>query len=126
MSYNILEKNIFINRTIIDQSWIDNNKLILTLDNNYKIHLIAEGECCSFSYFKEENKPFEYLKNKTIIDFVEDKNFCYKSKTDYGCFNYCKKKHKYIFKLKDNEDFIFYLYNESNGYYDGYLEITTY
>ena len=91
---------------------------IKTSDTIYKF--IAIGDCCSTSWFEETDDP-DNLVGKTItkcdrktIKLSEDKD------DDNEVY---LRKHIYTFTLENKEQFSLILYNSSNGYYDGWINL---
>lgn len=101
------------------------NHIIIKTNGSKNFSLIAEGDCCSMSFFhKWDNCPFENLIGKVItkcegVELPED--FKFEEDDYYGC-NDCISPHLYEFSFKDSEEtFKFMLVNYSNGYYDGWI-----
>jgi hypothetical protein len=85
--------------------------------------LIAVGDCCSFSVFKEMEQPFTFLQGK-IIETIEEIEFPELFEFDDIKQNdeYYVSPHLFQMSFKDIEEkFEFMLINYSNGYYDGWI-----
>ena len=120
-----------LNNNCIDEIIIedkDNNEfssfIIKTKTINYKFRAI--GDCCSYSVFKEykdnnfTNLIGKIIKNIKIIDIPED----YDLEINYDDDTYISP-HLYEMHFQNTEEtFKFMLINYSNGYYDGWIDIT--
>jgi len=98
----------------------------LKTDGNKDFRLIAVGDCCSTSVFREyEEHKFEEIVGKVIksitnIDFNDDfhDNF---EEDEFGLY---LTPHLLEITFSDDSKFKFMLVNYSNGYYDGWLELS--
>lgn len=93
-------------------------RLICDDDENRKIILSGEGDCCSSSWIEILDKPFEECIGKTYlncIDTGEEIDIGFSEVQDYDI------NHIYKITFTDNSSFCFLLRNSSNGYYDGWL-----
>lgn len=95
----------------------------LKTDGNKDFRLIAVGDCCSTSVFREyEEHKFEEIVGKVIksiteIDFNDD-DF---EEDEFGLY---LTPHLLEITFTDDSKFKFMLVNYSNGYYDGWLELS--
>lgn len=102
--------------------------IVKTDDYDYKF--TAVGDCCSTShFFKYENYDYTYLIGKKIIGFKEivipDDYDLKKHGIKNDDFDFMASPHLYEMKFKDTEDtFKFMLINFSNGYYDGWIDVS--
>lgn len=115
---SIDHKNLYDDYTMI----ID-----LKTDGDKDFRLIAVGDCCSTSVFREyEEHKFEEIVGKVIkkidqmIDFPEEFEFD-ENEDDYGLY---LTPHLIEITFTDDTKFKFMLVNYSNGYYDGWLELS--
>jgi len=102
--------------------------IINTSNNNIKFKIEAFGDCCSISIIKKyKNYDFQNLKNKIIesIEEIKVPNDDIFSDDDEDIDDTYLSYHLYQIKFKDdNEDFKFIMINYSNGYYDGWIDIS--
>jgi len=100
--------------------------------DDYDYKFTAVGDCCSTShFFKYEDYDYNSLVGKKIIGFKEiDIPDDYDLKkldidNDEDCFDFAAIPHLYEMSFKDTEEtFKFMLVNFSNGYYDGWIEVS--
>lgn len=87
-------------------------------------HLImyAAGDCCSCSWFETLNGvPFDTLKGKKIKNIVTKETI----EMPPSAVQECDANHLIEIEFdNDSENFKFVLRNSSNGYYDGWLELS--
>jgi hypothetical protein len=105
-------------------------KIKIFFENNKKITIVANADCCSMSYFHEFNEfQFSLLVGKKIKSLKETKNkkiinSLYKnSKIHIFRDNNVNTYHLYEIKFTNNKIFYFGLINASNGFYDGWISI---
>ena len=109
------------------------NLLSIKLKNKNRLNIVPFGDCCSNSFLVElPYYKFDKLIGETIVNIKEIKN---KSiiKKDFGkqLYKYNEKTinnnfyriHLYHIYFKSKKIFKFGLINESNGYYDGWIEL---
>ena len=122
--------NVQFNKMIkLDINCVNNIELFY---KGKKILIVPIGECCSISYIIQFKKyPFSNLKGKIIKgiykindDKLLSKNFKYtrmlkSSDPDWNV----RKCHIYKIEIENGNDMYFGLVNNSNGYYDGWIEI---
>ena len=101
-----------------------NDQIIIRVegvDDKY-LCLYAVGDCCSESWFETLEKPFATIIDKVIktvgvVDGVVNLEFSERPEYDQN----------YLVRMEfegDSEPFEFVLRNSSNGYYDGWLEMS--
>ncbi len=101
-------------------------EIIFKTSGNYSFKLNAYGDCCSRSYFiikddinKILNKTIENIKEVRLPDNFEIEE----NEEEQRFFNDCITPHLYEISFKDtNETYQLFMYNYSNGYYDGWIE----
>jgi len=133
MFVDFSKNNSLINNIIIEPNYINDDKteftrfIIETNDYNYRIDAI--GECCSLSFFTQyENYEFSSIIGKNIIainnyDIPDD--YIIDEEKYKDCFSDAVSVHLYEMIFKDTtETFKFLLINLSNGFYDGWIDIT--
>jgi hypothetical protein len=102
--------------------------LEILFNDNIKIKIIPEGECCSISYIvKFKEFQFSKLVNKKIKSLTEITN---NSKINKFFENVVpidldETNTYHLYEITYNNDDLFYfgLINSSNGYYDGWISI---
>ena len=113
----------------------DDDKIIIHLNNApFKYKLLAEGDCCSHSNFEiYKDYDFSQLSGKIIkgikeIDYPDDENPNDENPNDENpndLFNDYSIFHLYEIRFKNsNQFFKFQMVNHSNGYYDGWMNIS--
>ena len=94
-------------------------------DGGARFKIQAFGDCCSVSVISEwENFKFSEIIGKTIESLSQIKipdNFEVEPDDD---FDDCATPHLYEFLFTDGTTFKFLMINYSNGYYDGWINIT--
>ena len=94
-------------------------------DGDTRFRINAYGDCCSISVISEWEKfKFSEIIGKTIESLnqiqVPD-NFEVELDDD---FDHCATPHLYEFLFTDGTTFKFLMVNYSNGYYDGWIDMT--
>lgn len=120
-----------LNNNSIDEVIIDDefsSFIIKTKSIDYKFRAI--GDCCSYSIFKEykdnnfNNLIGKIIKNIKTIEFPKDYDLEI-NKENVDIFNSFISPHLYEMYFQNTEEtFKFILINYSNGYYDGWIDIT--
>lgn len=108
-------------RCIKSVDYSTENFIIISYENeNKKLYLYAEADCCSISWFEIYNQPFISIIGKELksIDMV-DRIYMPESNRQE-----CDKNTKMTMNFTDGDPFEFVLRNSSNGYYNGYLELS--
>ncbi len=97
-------------------------------DGGAKFKIEAFGDCCSVSVISEwENFKFSEIIGKTIESLEQVKipdNFEVEPDDDLLCFGNCATPHLYEFLFTDGSTFKFIMVNYSNGYYDGWIDVS--
>lgn len=119
---------------IADININDNGDTIIInlIDAPVKYKLEAAGDCCSYSNFEEyKDYDFSQLSGKIIkgikeIQYPDDDDpNDYDPRDDDYDDNYINKYHLYEIRFKNShESFKFQMVNHSNGYYDGWMNIS--
>ena len=108
--------------------WNDEyQRLWIDTDGNKKFLMDAIGDCCSCSVIIQwEDYKFEKMIGKTIksIDEIEVPNYFDVEIDDEDVDDLFAIPHLYEFTFTDDTTFKFLLVNYSNGYYDGWINLT--
>ncbi len=109
-------------------TWNDEyQRLWIDTDRNKKFQIDAIGDCCSCSVIIQwEDYRFEKMIGKTIksIDEIEVPNYFDVEIDDEDMDDLVAIPHLYEFTFTDDTTFKFLLVNYSNGYYDGWINLT--
>lgn len=99
--------------------------IIIDTDGGARFKIEAFGDCCSVSVISElENFKFSETIGKTIESLHQIRvpdNFQVETDDD---FDDCATPHLYEFLFTDGSTFKFLMVNYSNGYYDGWIDMT--
>ena len=107
--------------TAVDYKYFRKN-IIFTFSDGKKLVMKAISECCSRSFFKEETGyEFSSLIGEKILSFKGDLSISFSERNAIEETVRRFKGHKFI--LESGKDFKFFLVNDSNGWYTGWIEI---
>lgn len=90
-------------------------------DSDSVMKIFAEADCCSYSWFHFfDDSPIKLIKGKKIksIEYLNDIDLPPSTLQEYD------KNHLYQIIFDDETNCQFVLRNSSNGYYDGWIDIT--
>lgn len=111
----------FNNSQSIKSINVRHHKITFTFEDDVTLSMNAVGECCSYSYFKQvAGYDFQDLVGRRIVKFTVDGPFRSEKRNNYGEIRRFK---GYKFILDNDSDFKFFLINDSNGWYTGWIEI---
>ena len=107
--------------TAVDYKYIRRN-IIFSFSDGQKLIMKALSECCSYSFFQEEKGyNFSSLVGEKIVSFQSYPNISSSIKNIVE--ETVRRFQGYKFKLESGKDFKFFLVNDSNGWYTGWIEI---
>jgi len=116
-----MEVRSFKNSQSIKSINIKHHKITFTFEDEMTVSMNAVGECCSYSYFKQvAGYDFQDLIGRKIVKFTSEGPFRSEKRNNYGDIRRFK---GYKFLLDNDSDFKFFLINDSNGWYTGWIEI---
>lgn len=114
----------FIGSKITQVDKPNNCTILLSFKNRKeRLRLYAEAGCCSESWFEEVTASLNSIIGKKLKEIIFEEKFDFllpesnKQNSD--------KNHKVVIKFFDQLDFVIVLRNSSNGYYDGWLSLST-
>ena len=101
----------------------NDTKIIIGYESGENVELVAIGECCSHSYFYNV-ESFKECVGKSIKSIDQDID---QDTTDLEnelkCGETCIKIHLYKITFDNAETYDLIFVNESNGYYNGWMEV---
>ena len=116
-------KNVIRNKYVSDASMPEENKIILRFGSNEAdtLTLFAEADCCSHSWFEMLEDDLSFLIGKKILS-IDDISYIDMADDATGGYDSIQN-HLIQIRLVGGDIFEFVLRNDSNGYYDGSLDI---
>ena len=116
-----IKKSNFIKGKKISGVLIQPTTITLTFHNSYnKLELIAEAECCSYSWFEKLDEEYDTIIHKELKSI---KNSYEVLDLPFSGIDDVDNNQKIVITFMDDSKFEYILRNASNGYYSGYLDI---